>query len=279
MSRPRKQVVDYFPHFVSQGRTMFIIEQSYGNDGYAFWFKLLEVLASTDGHFYDMGLEENVEFLVAKTKLDEVSVTEILDKLAKLGAIDQELWKWKIIWSQNFITNLMPVYGKRSEIPNKPEFPSRKHGLSVVSGAETNECEVSGGENPQRKGKERKVEESRGKERKVEEISFVPKEPVPYQEIADLWNNIATSQPRVVTVTEPRKKKIKQTWNTLGEKLESFEDLFRNVEESDFLCGRTEKPFVCGFDWVMNQSNMTKIIEGNYRNKRKMSEAERIMQL
>lgn len=44
MARPKKQTVDYFPHFVKGGRTIFILENKFGNDGYAFWFKLLEIL-------------------------------------------------------------------------------------------------------------------------------------------------------------------------------------------------------------------------------------------
>ena len=51
--RPKKAIVDYFPHFVSHGKTMFTIEMKYGNDGYAFWFKLLEILGSTENHYID----------------------------------------------------------------------------------------------------------------------------------------------------------------------------------------------------------------------------------
>lgn len=53
MARPTKETVDYFPHFVKCGRTIFILESKYGNDGYAFWFKLLEILGDTEGHYYD----------------------------------------------------------------------------------------------------------------------------------------------------------------------------------------------------------------------------------
>lgn len=49
MARPKKQTVDYFPHFVKGGRTIFILENKFGNDGYAFWFKLLEILGESEG--------------------------------------------------------------------------------------------------------------------------------------------------------------------------------------------------------------------------------------
>ncbi len=51
MARPKKQTVDYFPHFVKGGRTIFILENKFGNDGYAFWFKLLEILGESEGIF------------------------------------------------------------------------------------------------------------------------------------------------------------------------------------------------------------------------------------
>ena len=66
MARPKKQTIDYFPHSCTHGKTMFIIEQKYGNDGYAFWFKLLELLGDTAGHYIDLNDEATQEFLQAK---------------------------------------------------------------------------------------------------------------------------------------------------------------------------------------------------------------------
>ena len=72
MGRPRKQTVDYFPHFVStDSRTKFILEQSWGNDGYAFWFKLLELLGRSEGHYYDCSQPADKMYLVALTKVTD----------------------------------------------------------------------------------------------------------------------------------------------------------------------------------------------------------------
>ena len=149
MARPSKQTIDYFPHFVDHKKTMFIIENLWGNDGYAFWFKLLELLGSTAGHAYDCNKPGNWAFLLAKTRLSEVSATEILNKLAELDAIDQELWEQRVVWSQNFVSGLEPVYKKRKvEMPVRPSFRYPKPTSAVVSGAET----------PQSKVKESRVE-------------------------------------------------------------------------------------------------------------------------
>ena len=123
MARPIKKSVDYYPHRVDHGKTMFIIEDRYGNDGYALWFKLLERLGATDGHCLDFNDATEREFFVSKTRLSEEKCFEILSLLAKLDAIDQELWKDKRIWSQNFVDGLSVVYQKRhTEIPRKPSY-------------------------------------------------------------------------------------------------------------------------------------------------------------
>lgn len=124
MARPKKCTVDYFPHFVTgNSRTIFILEQKYGNDGYALWFKLLELLASSDGHYIDLNDHTDLEFFAAKVKIDVDMALEIIDQLAVLKAIDRELWQHKVVWSQNFVNNLSELYARRRiALPKKPDI-------------------------------------------------------------------------------------------------------------------------------------------------------------
>lgn len=39
------------------------------------------------------------------------------------------------------------------------------------------------------------------------------------------------------------------------------------TEESEFLKGKNERHWTATFDWLMKPNNMTKVLEGNYRNK------------
>lgn len=106
MARPKKKTIDYFPHSCENGRTIFILEQQFGNDGYAFWFKLLELLGKTPGHYLNVQNQADFEFLQAKTRLSEDIACRILDLLSRLDAIDSKLWQNRIIWSQNFVDNI-----------------------------------------------------------------------------------------------------------------------------------------------------------------------------
>ena len=113
MSRPRKAVADYFPHYVNHGKTMFTIENEYGNDGYTFWFKLLEQLAGAEHHYLDCNDIGTWKYMLAKSKIKNETAISILETCSSMGAINQDLWKYKIIRSDNLIENLGSLYNRR----------------------------------------------------------------------------------------------------------------------------------------------------------------------
>ena len=122
MSRISKNVAEYFPHFAADSRTKSILESRFGNDGYAFWFKLLELLCKTDGHSYDCRNALDWEYLLGYTRVSAETAGQILDLLAGMGKIDQPLWAdGQTIWCQALVENLRPVYEKRRRLP--PEKP------------------------------------------------------------------------------------------------------------------------------------------------------------
>ncbi len=127
MARPKKQVVDYFPHTCTSGKTIFILEQKWGNDGYAFWFKLLERLGITEGHFLDLNDEPEFLYLQSVAHMEPDVCNEILDCLSNINAIDKELWQTRrIVWSQNFVDGLADLYSRR-----KVDTPTRENAIGV----------------------------------------------------------------------------------------------------------------------------------------------------
>ena len=175
MARPKKQTVDYFPHVCKHGKTLFILEQKYGNDGYAFWFKLLEMLGSTDGHCIDLSDDNEWEYLLATTRTVSETTQEILDLLAKLEAIDPELWEEKKVWSDNFITNISDAYrNRKADIPDKPSILRKK----PISNEQTDVI------NPQTKLKETKLKETKV-DKKKKYAEFVTLTEDEYKKLAD----------------------------------------------------------------------------------------------
>ena len=144
MGRPSKSTADYFPHMTTHKKTMAIIEGRWGNDAYAFWFKLLELLGDSDDFAYNCNQSADWEYLLSKTLVDGPVALAILNKLAEIGAIDTELWTHKIVWSDHFVSNLEPLFERRkSEAPNKPSLWLAKPVAEKVSGEN---CDGNSGE-------------------------------------------------------------------------------------------------------------------------------------
>ena len=197
MGRRGKVKVDYFPHVTQTGMTIDILQSRWGNDGYAFWFKLLELLGNAQGFCYHCNSAPEWEYLLARTRVTAEVATAILDKLAEIEAIDAELWREKWVWSDNFVAGVAPAFEKRKgELPQKPDFRSRNHGDSRVSvtgsevlagaaaiaGPETGKGEERKGEDIKGediKGEERNGEERNGEERNGEETNGEAEHPCP----------------------------------------------------------------------------------------------------
>jgi hypothetical protein len=111
--RNATNTVEYFPHYISDGKKMFYVEQKYGNDGYAVWFKLLESLASTEYHYLDLQNESDLMYLSAKCRVEQDVLISILDDLAKFNEIDKQLWTERIIWSEKFVESVQDAYARR----------------------------------------------------------------------------------------------------------------------------------------------------------------------
>ena len=88
---------------------------------------------------------------------------------------------------------------------------------------------------------------------------------VDYQEIINLYNNTCVSFPKVFTLSETRKKAIKKKLKTYS--MEDFKKLFEMTEGSKFLKGENNWNWSANFDWLIKDSNMVKVLEGNYEDK------------
>lgn len=123
MARPSKLTVEWFPHPVAHGKVVYVLEEAYGNDGYAFWFKIRETLGETSGHYIDCRTHGAWAHLLSKVRLQNGKAEAIMGALANMDAIDRELWeKCRVIWSDDYVKDLKPVYDRRKlPLPVRPE--------------------------------------------------------------------------------------------------------------------------------------------------------------
>jgi hypothetical protein len=93
----------------------------------------------------------------------------------------------------------------------------------------------------------------------------------PHDEIIALYHAALPTLPRVAEWTEKRKAALRSRWRekTNRQKLEWWKRYFEHVALSPFLTGNAppqpgRKVFFADLEWLVNQSNMVKVMEGKY---------------
>lgn len=90
-----------------------------------------------------------------------------------------------------------------------------------------------------------------------------------YQLVADLYNQLCPSFPRIKSLSNERKKAIKARLNTYT--MDDFKMLFEMAEASSFLKGQNSNNWSANFDWLIKDANMAKVLDGNYADKAQSS--------
>lgn len=104
---------------------------------------------------------------------------------------------------------------------------------------------------------EEDIEEEREEEKERDKID--------YKGIVAAFNSICVSFPSVKALSDARKKAIKARMNTYS--LDDFKTLFEKAEASSFLKGKNSSNWSATFDWLIKDSNMAKVLDGNYDDK------------
>lgn len=267
MARPQKNNAEYFSHDADMRNDVKVkaLRRKFQHKGYAVWCFILESL--TDGEYFEIDYNElNRELLAADFDVSVEDLEEIVDYCCKVGLL--QLTEDQHLYSEAHQRRFSSLMEKRkrdrerlAKMMNRRQPPKYE-----VTEAETSDNESSRNDNAHsiekdNRGKESKQEENREKKN----ISY------PYQDIADLWNAICVSLPRVVKLSDARKQKIKCRCNEWGKTpevwLKTAEELFKRIAASKFLNGSSGK-WNATFDWVFdNSGNSIKVMEGNYDNR------------
>ena len=181
------------------------------------------------------------------TKTDVDTVIVAMEILKKLGLV-QILSNGEL-----YFTQLENMIGSQSKgaFKKQQQLQRRKQEL------------LSGGIGVENLPPKIEIELELEKELEIEE----DKETIPYEKIKDLFHEICVSYPKVLKISNYRKKIIAARYKEHNCDIEVFRRLFTKAESSDFLKGKNSKNWKADFDWLMNQGNMIKVLEDKYKNK------------
>lgn len=85
------------------------------------------------------------------------------------------------------------------------------------------------------------------------------------QQLADRYNAICTNLPRVVRLTDKRRRAVRLIHDK-GYTPEQLDEVFRKAQSSSFCTGQNDRHWKADFDWLLNESNLVKVLEGKYDN-------------
>lgn len=89
-----------------------------------------------------------------------------------------------------------------------------------------------------------------------------------YTPVVERFNRICVSLPKISALTKKRKNIINARLKQYS--MVEIEEVFILAEASNFLKGTNGK-WNATFDWLMNENNFVKVLEGNYNNKQPSS--------
>jgi len=267
MGKPIKLAADYYYHDADMRNDIKVkaLRRRFGAEGYAVWNYLLEVLTDSEGFVIEFS-DLTKELLAADFDITVERLTEIVDYCCTLELL-QRADDGRGIFSRSHQARLQAVLDLKDKRrrAGKAGMAARwgvKDAASNNTSLQSNNTVIT--PNNEENRKEENGTEQKGTGKKIE---------YPYQAIADLWNKCCTALPKVQTLNDARRQKIKARLSEFGKGrdvwLATAESLFETIAASDFLCGTNNNGWTATFDWVMaNSKNWVKVLEGNYDNNR-----------
>lgn len=152
MARPLKEGLDYFPHDTdaANDEKLEALRAIYGNDGYAFYFILLERIYRTPDFELDISDAETIQIFARKVAVTPERFKQMLATALKWGCFDQQAYEERHVLTSNGIKKRASVVvKKREEMRSKYQKDKLR-----ISEAETHQ--ETQPETPQSKVKESK---------------------------------------------------------------------------------------------------------------------------
>jgi DnaD/phage-associated family protein len=230
VARPRKEGMDYFPHDTDAANDEKIeaLRSLFGNDGYAFYFILLERIYRTNEAELDISKPILLAPIASKIGVGKEVFAEMLEASFEVGLFDKEEYeKRKVITSSGIKSRFSEVNSMRKRWRKSKENDGNKevfHGENSAENGVENEfsTEKTGEETPESKVKQSKANE---KEKELKETATAASQNSftfyqnnfgslsPYiADKIDMWEN-DTEQAVVIEAMKIATERNKRTWS------------------------------------------------------------------
>ena len=92
-----------------------------------------------------------------------------------------------------------------------------------------------------------------------------PQPKISATDVVNLYHDICKSYPRVRSISDNRRKAINARLRTHS--MDEVREVFEKAERSSFLKGSNKRNWSANFDWLMNDTNFCKVLDGNFNDK------------
>jgi hypothetical protein len=158
MGRPERHDADYFPFYVKDGKTLFILESKYGLQGIGFFTNLMRFLTRQTDHHICIKDESDRLYFFAQIRCPEDVGTDMINLMVKTGKIDSGLWHENhVIVSQDLLDSLRDAYKNRNNPIVEMDQIRVSYHINKVTPPEN---PITSPDKPQRKLKETKGKEN-----------------------------------------------------------------------------------------------------------------------
>lgn len=238
------------------------LRRKFGNDGYAVWCYLLEVLTDTEDLCID--IDNMAGLLSADFDIDRERLMGIVGYCLQVGLFVKD---GSMLYSKRHRERIMDVLDyarEKSERGRKAVMVRWNRNSSSNTTEIPSDTDVIQPNTNKTREEESREDKTRKEKTRVE---------YPCAEIVKVWNEVCVSLPKVLRLSDARRDKVKvrlKEWggNNPEEMIAKAREFFNRIEASDFLTGRSGK-WKASFDWLFDsRNNWIKVAEGNYDNKR-----------
>jgi hypothetical protein len=276
MGRNKKIGLDYFPFdidFFQDLRIRKLIKYQGGKAVAVYALLLCNIYKQG----YYMRWDEELPFFVSEqTGFEEAYIREVIKCCLVIGLFSNELYD-----SEKILTS-KGIQERYQKICDLCRRNNEIHEYNIISSEDiafsSEEMMISSSKSTQSKVKERKEKKSKKNNKEIspsgdtkkDELSLNPHPQIDHVDFVRLQEYFNTTfngkLSMVVNMTEARRKAVKARIAQYDK--ETVFTVLKKVAASPFLLGCNDRNWKCDFDWIFKAGNFTKILEGNYDEKR-----------